>query len=147
MCITLFCTFLSHRYTTLTWKCLISRFVEDANTRQQLSFSFPELWYSPFEFNTKKFEVWGSPNSRFHNHCRHCCLRSLTAYEHGGSVAGVRQKNDFPLRKSFIFMQTFFCLLLQHGCNAQTLYTDTIVFNEEYLNLKLTTNSKWINIT
>ena len=39
-------------------------------------------------------------------------------------------------------MQTFFyCLLLQHGCNAQTLYTDTVKFNKEYLSLKLTTNS------
>ena len=38
----------------------------------------------------------------------------------------------------------FYCLLLQHGCNAQTLYTDTVT---EYLSLKLTTNGKWINIT
>ena len=45
-CITLFCTFLCHRCTTTTWKCLISRFVEDGNTRQQLSYSFPDLWYS-----------------------------------------------------------------------------------------------------
>ena len=29
--------------TTTTWMCLISGFVEDGNTRQQLSFSFPEL--------------------------------------------------------------------------------------------------------
>ena len=28
-------------------------FVEDGNTRQQLSFSFPEFWYSPLEFNFK----------------------------------------------------------------------------------------------
>ena len=28
-------------------------------TRQQLSFSFPELWYSPVEFNSKKFaNIW-----------------------------------------------------------------------------------------
>ena len=52
------------------------------------------------------------------------------------------------LEKKFYFhANIFYCLLLQHGCNAQTLYTDTVVFNEEYLNLKLTTNSKWINIT
>ena len=31
-CITLFCTFLCRRCTTTTWKCLISRFVEDVNT-------------------------------------------------------------------------------------------------------------------
>ena len=49
-----FCTFLSRRCTTTTWKWPISSFVEDRNTRQQLSFSFPELWYSPLEFNSKK---------------------------------------------------------------------------------------------
>ena len=43
-CITLFCTFLCRRCTTTTWKCLISRFVEDVKTKQQLSFSLPELW-------------------------------------------------------------------------------------------------------
>ena len=54
-CITLFCTFLSRRCTSTTWKCLISRFFEDGNRRQQLSFSFPELWYSPFKsFPTPK---------------------------------------------------------------------------------------------
>ena len=42
-CITLFCTYFSRRCTTTVGKCLISRFVEDGNTRQQLSFSFPEL--------------------------------------------------------------------------------------------------------
>ena len=52
-CITLFCTFLCRRCTTTTWNCLISRFVEDGNKRQQLSFSFPELWCSPLEFNSK----------------------------------------------------------------------------------------------
>ena len=31
-----------------------SRFLEDGNKRQQLSFSFPELWCSPLEFNSKK---------------------------------------------------------------------------------------------
>ena len=59
MCITPFCTFLSRRCTTTTWKCLISCFVEDGNTRQQLSFSFPEFWYSPLEFNSKTFSnIW-----------------------------------------------------------------------------------------
>ena len=78
-CITLFCTFLSRRCTTTTWKCLISRFVEDGNTGQQLSFSFLELWHSPSELNCQKIanictnwtrwnkrdQVWGSTNSRF----------------------------------------------------------------------------------
>ena len=53
-CIKLFCTFLCRHCTTRTWKCLISRFVEDGNTRQQLSFSFAELWYSPLESASKK---------------------------------------------------------------------------------------------
>ena len=98
-CITLFCTFLSRRCTTTTWKCLISRFVEDGNTRQQLSFSFPELWYSPLEFNSRKIcqhlanwtswnkrgKVWSSAKSRyffffkwrFRGRHRRCCLSSL----------------------------------------------------------------------
>ena len=58
-CITLFCTFLCRRCTTTTWKCLISRFVEDGNTGQQLSFSFLELWYSPSELNCQKIaNIW-----------------------------------------------------------------------------------------
>ena len=32
----------------------ISRFVEDVNTRQRLSFSFPVLWHSPLEFNSRQ---------------------------------------------------------------------------------------------
>ena len=42
-CITLFCTFLCRHCTATTWKCLISRFVEDVNTTQRLSFYFPDL--------------------------------------------------------------------------------------------------------
>ena len=37
----LFCTFLYRRCTT-TWQCLTSRFIENGNTRQHLSFYFPE---------------------------------------------------------------------------------------------------------
>ena len=47
-CITLF--FCRH-CTTTTWKCLISRFVEDVNTRERLSCSFPEL---PYRFKSRK---------------------------------------------------------------------------------------------
>ena len=39
-CITLFCTFPCRRCTTTTWNCLISRFIEDGNKRQQLSLFF-----------------------------------------------------------------------------------------------------------
>ena len=41
------------------WNCLISRFVEDGNRRQQLSFPFPELWCSSLEFNSQKISnIW-----------------------------------------------------------------------------------------
>ena len=54
-CITFFCTFLCRDFTTTTWKCLISRFVENVNARQRLSFFFPELRYrSLLEFNSRK---------------------------------------------------------------------------------------------
>jgi len=46
------CTFLCRYCTTTTWKCLISRFAEDGNTRQQLSLTW--IWYSPLEFNSEK---------------------------------------------------------------------------------------------
>ena len=97
--IMLFCTFLCRRCTTTTWKCQISRFVEDENTRQQLSFSFPELWYSLLEFNSRKIcqhltnwmswnkrdKVWGRANSLFkcrfgNRRRRRCCLSSLISY-------------------------------------------------------------------
>ena len=52
--IKLFYTFLCRYCTTTTWKCLISRSVENANTRQQLYFSFAELWDSLLEFNSRK---------------------------------------------------------------------------------------------
>ena len=95
MWIMLFSTFLNHCCTTMTWTFLISRFVEDGNTTQQLFFSFPELSYSPLEFNSRKIcqhstnctrwnkrnKVWGSPNSLFkwcfHSRRRCCCLNSL----------------------------------------------------------------------
>ena len=91
----LFCTFLSRRCTTTTWKCLISRFVEDGNTRQRVSFSFPELWYSLLEFSsrkscqhlrnwtrwTKRETVWSRATLlfqwRFRGRRRPCCLSSL----------------------------------------------------------------------
>ena len=46
-CITLFCTFLCHRCTPKARNSLFSRFVEDVSLKQQFSFSFPELRYSP----------------------------------------------------------------------------------------------------
>ena len=98
-CITFFCTFLCRRCTTPTRNCLISRFVEDGNKKQHLSFSFPELWCSPLEFNCKKLcqhltnltrwnkcdQVWGNANSlckwrfrsRSRSRRRRRCINSL----------------------------------------------------------------------
>ena len=98
-CIMLFCTFLCRQCTTTTWNCLIPRFSEDVNTvntRQRLSFSFPELRYSLFEFNSrencqhltkgtrwnKRDKVWCSATSlikpgRFRSRRRLCWLNSL----------------------------------------------------------------------
>ena len=39
-CITLFCTFLCRCCTTTTWKCLISRFMEEVNKRRRNFLSF-----------------------------------------------------------------------------------------------------------
>ena len=86
-CITLFCTFLCRQCTTTVWKCLISRFVENVNTRQRL--------YSILEFNSRKNwqyltswtrsnkrdKVWSSVNSpfdwRFRSRNYRCCLNSV----------------------------------------------------------------------
>ena len=94
-CTTSFCSFLCRRWTATTWNCLISRFVDDVNTRQRPFFSFFELWYSPLEFNSRKFlqhltnwttsnrrnYVWSSANTlfnwRFRNRRRRCCFSSL----------------------------------------------------------------------
>ena len=46
------------RCTTTTWKCLISRLVEDVNTRQRLSFSFPELSYRLLSTPEKFANIW-----------------------------------------------------------------------------------------
>ena len=54
-----FCTFLCRRCTTTTWKCLISRFVENVTTRQQLYFYFPELRNNLLKFNSRK--NWTTP--------------------------------------------------------------------------------------
>ena len=79
-CITVFCTFLSRRCTTTTYKCLISGFVEDGNTIQQLPISFPELWYNTLAGIQlkKKFQDFTNPlfKWRFRSRRRRCCLSS-----------------------------------------------------------------------
>ena len=94
-CITFFCTFLCRRCTPTTWNFLLSSIVEDVNTRQQFSFSFPELRYNPLEFNPRKNryylpnwtrwnkfdKVCSSVNIlfewRFCSRCRRCCFKSF----------------------------------------------------------------------
>ena len=53
---------------SVSWKCLISRFVEDLSTRQPLSFSFPEIWYisqnSALEKFAKHLTNWTSWKER-----------------------------------------------------------------------------------
>ena len=47
--------YISYHHCTTTMKgCLISHFVEDANTRRRLSSSFSELGYCLLEFNSKR---------------------------------------------------------------------------------------------
>ena len=52
-CIPLFCTFLCRHCTDKTWKCLISRFVEDVKRRQRLYLFLNFNWYSLLEFNSR----------------------------------------------------------------------------------------------
>ena len=73
--------------TTTTWKCLISRFVENVNTRRQLYFSFSEPPRKNCQRLTdwtrwnKRDTVWSSTTSlfkwRFSSGRRRCCLSSL----------------------------------------------------------------------
>ena len=53
------CKFLCRYCTISMWKCLISRFVENGNTRQRLSFYSPGLRHSPLEFKSRRI-------------CQHC---------------------------------------------------------------------------
>ena len=109
-----FCTFVWGNCTTTTWKCLISRFVEDLNTRQRLSLSFPEVRCSLLEFNSRKIwqhltnskrwnkgdKVWSSANSlykgRFRSLRRRCCLSSLINHCIGMGV------NARPVSRQFL---------------------------------------------
>ena len=81
--------------TTRTWKCLISRLVQDVNTRQRLSFSFSWTLILSFRIQlqknlptfyeltrwNKRDKVWSSANSlfkwRFRCRRRRCCLSAL----------------------------------------------------------------------
>ena len=53
-CITLFYTFLCRRCTYTTWNFLISRSVEDVNSRQRISISSSEFAFGALELNSRK---------------------------------------------------------------------------------------------
>ena len=101
-CITLFCTFLCRHSTTTAWKCLISRFVENVNTREHLHFSFPELRYSLLELNStppaKIANIWRTEGdgisaikfeeARLRSRRRRCCWSSLISLKTWGGGGG-----------------------------------------------------------
>ena len=47
MCMTCFWTFLCRHYKTRTWKCLISRFVQEVNTRRRIFLSLSKSEWGP----------------------------------------------------------------------------------------------------
>ena len=49
-CVTLFCAFLCRRWTTTTWKCRFSRFLEEVNTKRRFYKSFEKI----VELNSRK---------------------------------------------------------------------------------------------
>ena len=52
-----FCTFLSRFCTNTTWKCLISRFMENANKQRRNLNSGFELKYGPLKFNFRRVRL------------------------------------------------------------------------------------------
>ena len=56
-CNTLFCSFLSRFCTTMTWKCLISRFIEDVNKQRRNFISLSELEYGPLKFSFRRVRL------------------------------------------------------------------------------------------
>ena len=96
-CIILFRPFLCSHCSTMTWKCLISRFMEDVNKRRQNFVSLSELEYSSKEFVSKRSSLyltkklswsycdtdWKNSNSlfkwRFRGHRRRGIFNSLLA--------------------------------------------------------------------
>ena len=52
-----FCTFPCRHCTTTTWKCLISRFMEDVTKRRRMFLSFSKLECGPQEINSRKIRL------------------------------------------------------------------------------------------
>ena len=52
-----FCTLLCRHCTTTTWKCPISRFMEDVAKRRRIFLSFSKLGCGPQEINSRKIRL------------------------------------------------------------------------------------------
>ena len=63
------CTFLSRFCTTTTWKCLVSRFMEDVNKQRRNIISLSELVYSHLKFSFRRvclhLTKWVGRNNRY----------------------------------------------------------------------------------
>ena len=56
-CIALICSFLSRFCTTTTWKCLISRFMENVNKQRRNFISLSELEFGPLKFSFRRVRL------------------------------------------------------------------------------------------
>ena len=134
----LFCTILYRHCMTTTWKWLFSRFLGDVNTRQWLSFSFPELWYNLLEFNSRRNcqhwanwtqdnkhnKVWSSVTSlfkwRFGSGRCHCYLFMSSLL---GKWARQQTSNTVPLSST---------LSLTHLKPRKSQELSTSIFSKQY---------------
>ena len=88
-----FCTFLYRFYTTTTWKCLISRFIEDVNKQRRNFISLSELGYGHLKFSFRRvrphltkyvgrnnrYKDWKNANSLFKQRSR--CRRVVGSFK------------------------------------------------------------------
>ena len=109
-CITLFCTFLSRFCTTTTWKCLISRFIEDVNKQRRNLFLFPSLNMVPWNSASGWFAyIWQSKwlvvmkTERRQIHCLSDVLVAVVSLD-------LKVPNDSPNTAAMIMERNFwFC--------------------------------------
>ena len=128
-CITHFCTFLCRRCTSTTWTLPFSRFIEDVNTRQQFTFSFAQLKYSPLEFNSSKNHLslshctrwnkcdkfWSNANSRGKKEDLFSSVATVPQMESSGISSGVGEIRQTKRTKRVIGLMRLgiLCQLLQ----------------------------------
>ena len=149
--IMLFCTFPCRRCTTTTWKCLISRFIEDVNTWDN---NFPFLFLNfdtvfriqlrnIYQHSTnlmswnKRVKVWGRANSlfkwRFCNRQRRYCLSSLIFYLSFPPTFNCNNKSMCHCRSisTYILPSIFYrgvsyvksCVFCQYPCSSYRWFT------------------------